>query len=196
MVVGLTGGIGSGKSTILKMFSEFKNIAIYIADDEAKKLMHTSSEIKSRLITEFGKKTYINNELNRAYLASIVFKNKEKLTLLNSIVHPVVNEHLQAFIKQNSDKAYVLYENAILFENGSDAFCDKVITVTAPEEVRINRVIKRDSTTIEEVKNRIKSQWSEIKKTLQSNYIIENKTLNNSKEQVLKIHNSLTKKVM
>jgi len=196
MVVGLTGGIGSGKSTILKMFSEFKNIAIYIADDEAKKLMHTSPEIKSRLITEFGKKTYINNELNRAHLASIVFKNKEKLTLLNSIVHPIVSEHLQDFIKKNSNKAYILYENAILFENGSDTFCDKVITVTAPEEVRINRVIKRDSTTIEEVKNRIKNQWSEIKKTLQSNYIIENKTLNNSKEQVLKIHNSLTKKVI
>ncbi|WP_299007324.1 dephospho-CoA kinase [uncultured Tenacibaculum sp.] len=196
MVVGLTGGIGSGKSTILKMFLEFKNIAIYMADDEAKKLMHTSSVIKSRLITEFGKETYINNELNRPYLASIVFKNKEKLALLNSIVHPVVNEHLQDFIKKNSNKTYILYENAILFENGSDTFCDKVITVTAPEEVRINRVIKRDSTTIEEVKNRIKSQWSEIKKTLQSNYIIENKTLNNSKEQVLKIHNSLTKKVM
>ena len=116
--------------------------------------------------------------------------------MLNSIVHPVVNEHLQAFIKQNSDKAYVLYENAILFENGSDAFCDKIITVTAPEEVRINRVVKRDNTTIEEVKNRIKNQWSDTKKTLQSNYIIDNKTLNYSKEQVLRIHNSLTKRTV
>ena len=196
MVVGLTGGIGSGKSTILKMFSEFKNIAIYMADDEAKKLMHTSPEIKTRLVSEFGKETYINNELNRPYLASIVFKNKEKLALLNSIVHPVVNEHLQNFIKQNSDKAYILYENAILFENRSDAFCDKIITVTAPEEVRINRVVKRDNSTIEEVKNRMKNQWSVIKKTLQSNYIIDNKTLKHSKEQVLKIHNSLTKRTV
>ncbi|CAM1350801.1 dephospho-CoA kinase [Tenacibaculum ascidiaceicola] len=194
MVVGLTGGIGSGKSTIVKMFSEFENIAIYIADDEAKKLMVTSPKIKTQLITEFGEQVYINNKLNRAYLASIVFNNKEKLAILNAIVHPVVNEHLQNFIKENSNKNYILYENAILFENGSDSFCDKVITVTAPENIRIDRVIKRDNSTIENVKNRIKNQWNETKKTLQSNYLIENLTLTNSKEQVLKIHNSLTKK--
>lgn len=193
MVVGLTGGIGSGKSTIVTMFSEFENIAIYIADDEAKKLMHTSNEIKNQLISEFGSETYINNELNRPYLASIVFKNKEKLAILNAIVHPVVNQHLQNFIKENSSKAYILYENAILFENGSDSFCDKIITVTAPESIRINRVLKRDNSTIEEVKNRIKNQWSEAKKTLQSHYVIENLTLTQTKEQVLKIHNSLTK---
>ncbi|RSC94021.1 dephospho-CoA kinase [Tenacibaculum singaporense] len=194
MVIGLTGGIGSGKSTVVNMFSEFENIAIYIADDEAKKLMNTSTKIKTQLITEFGKEVYINNELNRPYLASIVFNNKEKLATLNAIVHPVVNKHLQNFIKENSNKDYILYENAILFENGSDSFCDKIITVTAPENVRINRVIKRDNSTIEDVKNRIKNQWSETKKTLQSNYLIENLTLTNSKEQVLKIHNSLTKK--
>ncbi len=194
MVVGLTGGIGSGKSTIVKMFSEFENIAIYIADDEAKKLMVTSPKIKTQLITEFGEQVYINNKLNRAYLASIVFNNKEKLAILNAIVHPVVNEHLQNFIKENSNKNYILYENAILFENGSDSFCDKIITVTAPENIRIDRVIKRDNSTIENVKNRIKNQWNETKKTLQSNYLIENLTLTNSKEQVLKIHNSLTKK--
>ncbi|MDP2541026.1 dephospho-CoA kinase [Tenacibaculum discolor] len=194
MVVGLTGGIGSGKSTIVKMFSEFENIAIYIADDEAKKLMVTSPKIKTQLITEFGEQVYINNKLNRTYLASIVFNNKEKLAILNAIVHPVVNEHLQNFIKENSNKNYILYENAILFENGSDSFCDKIITVTAPENIRIDRVIKRDNSTIENVKNRIKNQWNETKKTLQSNYLIENLTLTNSKEQVLKIHNSLTKK--
>ena len=192
MVVGLTGGIGSGKSTIVKMFSEFENIAIYIADDEAKKLMVTSPKIKTQLITEFGEQVYINNKLNRAYLASIVFNNKEKLAILNAIVHPVVNEHLQNFIKENSNKNYILYENAILFENGSDSFCDKIITVTAPINVRINRVIKRDNSTIEEVKNRIKNQWSETKKNLQSNYLIENISLTKSKEQVLKIHNYLT----
>jgi len=194
MVIGLTGGIGSGKSTVVNMFSEFENIAIYIADDEAKKLMNTSAKIKTQLITEFGEEAYINNELNRPYLASIVFNNKEKLTTLNAIVHPIVNEHLQLFIKENNGKDYVLYENAILFENGSDSFCDKIITVTAPENVRINRVIKRDNSTIENVKSRIKNQWSETKKTLQSNYLIENLTLTKTKEQVLKIHNSLTKK--
>lgn len=195
MVVGLTGGIGSGKSTIVKMFSEFENIAIYIADDEAKKLMNTSAKIKSQLITEFGEQVYVNNELNRSYLASIVFNNKERLSTLNAIVHPVVNEHLLHFIKENNNKDYVLYENAILFENGSDSFCNKIITVTAPIDVRINRVIKRDNSTIEEVKNRIKNQWNEAKKSLQSNYLIENITLTKSKEQVLKIHNYLTENI-
>mgnify|MGYP000430426537 CR=1 FL=1 len=194
MVVGLTGGIGSGKSTILKMFSEFENIAVYIADEEAKKLMNSSNKIKSQLINEFGKETYVNNQLNREYLANIVFKDKEKLTLLNTIVHPVVNEHLQSFINQNSEKEYILYENAILFENGSNAICNKIITVTAPENIRIERVLKRDNSNIEAVKNRIKNQWSQTKKTLQSHYVIENLTLTKSKAQVLTIHNNLTKK--
>jgi dephospho-CoA kinase len=193
MVIGITGGIGSGKSTVVKMFSQFKNIAIYIADDEAKKLMNSSDEIKTQLISEFGEEVYINNELNKPYLANIVFNDKDKLGALNAIVHPVVNSHLQHFILQNSHKKYVLYENAILFENGSNAFCDKIITVTAPEKIRIERVLKRDNSTIEAVTNRIKNQWSQSKKTLQSNYIIKNLTLTNIEEKILRIHNILTK---
>ncbi|WGH75618.1 dephospho-CoA kinase [Tenacibaculum tangerinum] len=193
MVIGLTGGIGSGKSTIVKMFSEFKNIAIYIADDEAKKLMSTSPKIKTQLIAKFGNEVFTNGELNKPYLASIVFKDKDKLALLNAIVHPIVKEHLQNFIKNNYKKSYILYENAILFENGSDAFCDKIITVTAPKDVRINRVVKRDNITVEDVKNRINNQWSETKKILQSNYLIENISLINAQKQIFKIHNNLTK---
>ncbi|AZJ31209.1 dephospho-CoA kinase [Tenacibaculum mesophilum] len=193
MVIGLTGGIGSGKSTVINIFSEFENIAIYIADDEAKKLMNTSKRIKEQLITEFGEEVYINHKLNRPYLASIVFNNKKKLAILNAIVHPAVNKHLQQFLKKNSIKDYILYENAILFENGSDSFCDKIITITAPEHIRIERVIKRDRTTIQEVKNRIKNQWSETKKILQSNYLINNISLLKTKDEVLKIHNYLTK---
>lgn len=192
MVVGITGGIGSGKSTVVKMFSKFKNIAIYIADEEAKKLMNSSDEIKTKLIAEFGENAYKNNALNRAYIANIVFNNKNKLAILNAIVHPVVNEHLQSFIKNNINKEYILYENAILFENGSNSFCDKIITVTAPENTRIQRVVKRDNSTIDAVKNRIKNQWPQSKKSLQSHYIIENVTLTKTKEQVSKIHNYLT----
>ncbi|WP_333780653.1 dephospho-CoA kinase [Tenacibaculum retecalamus] len=193
MVIGLTGGIGSGKSTVIKMFSKFDNIAIYIADDEAKKLMNSSDEIKTQLIAKFGKETYRNNQLNRPYLASIVFNDPEKLKTLNAIVHPVVNDHLQQFILQNVNKEYILYENAILFENGSNAFCDKIITVTAPENIRIQRVLKRDNSTIATVKSRIKNQWNQTKKTLQSHYIIENNTLTKTELQILNIHNILTK---
>ncbi|OCK42872.1 dephospho-CoA kinase [Tenacibaculum soleae] len=193
MVIGITGGIGSGKSTIVKMFSQFKNIAIYTADNEAKKLMNASEEIKIQLISIFGEEVYKNNQLNRPYLANIVFNNKQKLTILNSIVHPVVNDHFQDFISENSKKDYILYENAILFENGSNTFCDKIITVTAPENIRVQRILKRDNTTIEAVKNRIKNQWGQEKKTLQSHYIIENLTLTKSQQETLRIHNILTK---
>lgn len=192
MVVGITGGIGSGKSTVVKMFSEFKNIAVYVADNEAKKLMNTSAEIREKLIIEFSSEVYKNNELNRPFLANIVFNNKEKLAVLNAIVHPVVHKHLQDFIKKNAKKDYILYENAILFENESNTFCDKIITVTAPKEIRINRVVQRDKTTKEAVIKRMNNQWSSIKKELQSHYVIDNLELTKTKQQVAYIHNKLT----
>lgn len=193
MVVGVTGGIGSGKSTVVKIFSKIQNIAIYIADIEAKKLMNTSDIIKNALIKEFGKQTYLDNQLNRSYLADIVFKDKSKLTTLNSIVHPVVHQHLDSFIKNNSDKDYILYENAILFENNSHSICDKIITVTAPLETKIARVIKRDNASREAVLNRIKNQWTDEKKLLLSHYKILNISLESTNKDVLKIHNYLTK---
>lgn len=195
MVIGVTGGIGSGKSTVVKIFSEFKDTAIYIADDEAKKLMHSSPDIKHKLISEFGKEVYIKDQLNRPFLASIVFKNKIKLNILNAIVHPIVNDHFQEFILKNANKQYIIYENAILFENGSNIFCDKIITVTAPENIRIKRVLERDKTTENTVRNRIKNQWSEAKKILQSNYKVDNLILTETKKEILRIHNILTKNI-
>lgn len=191
-IVGLTGGIGSGKTTVAKFFAEFTNVAIYIADVEAKKLMNSSEIIKTQLIKEFGKESFINNELNREFIAKIVFKNKEKLAILNGIVHPEVRKHFQNFIKQNQDKKYIIYENAILFESKSNTFCDIVITVYADLNTKIDRVIARDSSTKKDVLNRIKSQWSDAKKMLQSNYIIYNEKLEGTVNQVHKIHKILT----
>lgn len=192
MVVGLTGGIGSGKSTVLKFFKKLGTVATYIADKEAKELMNTSLEIRRQLIKEFGIEVFKDDKLNRPYLANIVFNDKEKLSVLNAIVHPAVHKHLQNFINQNKDKDYILYENAILFENGSDKLCDKIITVTAPQEIRIERVIKRDNTTKEEVLNRMKNQWSDTKKILQSNYVIHNLDIRSVEQQTLRIHKKLT----
>lgn len=191
MIIGITGGIGSGKSTVVQFFSELGNIAIYEADKEAKKLMNTSQDIKKKIIAEFSDKSYINNKLNREFIASIVFKNKEKLATLNAIVHPVVHKHFQSFVKKYKKSAYILYENAILFENGSDEFCDKIITVMAPEHTRIERVSKRDNTTTEAIKNRIKNQWIEDKKTLQSHYVIQNDDLNSTRLKVVAIHKKI-----
>ncbi|MGB0891294.1 MAG: dephospho-CoA kinase [Flavobacteriaceae bacterium] len=193
MVVGLTGGIGSGKTTVLNLFREH-NVAVYIADVEAKQLMNTSTLIKEQLVKEFGLNVYKENKLNRPFLAEIVFKDKNKLKILNSIVHPEVYKHLNNFIKKNSDKDYIVYENAILFENGSDTLCDKIITVTAPKLIRIQRVLNRDNTTEKEVLQRIANQWKEEKKLLQSNYIIENIELKDTQKTVQQIHNFLTQK--
>ncbi len=193
MLVGLTGGIGSGKSTVAKMLEKFDGVVVYFADEEAKNLMNTSQEIITQLIAEFTDEVYKDGFLNRPFLAGIVFKNKEKLKKLNAIVHPIVHKHLQDFIKAHENKSYILYENAILFENGSNLLCDKIITVTAPEMLRIQRVIERDNSTFEEVKNRINNQWSDEKKVLQSNYVIHNVGLTSVKEQLEKIHNKLTK---
>ncbi len=194
MLIGITGGIGSGKTTVVKLFSEYDNIAVYFADEEAKRLMVTSEVIKNKIIDNFSKEAYLDDELNRAYLSKIVFNDTRKLKILNSIVHPVVFQHLQDFRDKHKEKDYILYENAILFENGSDSLCDKIITVTAPIDLRIKRVIRRDNTSEKAVKSRIKNQWKEAKKTLQSNYIIQNLILTNVKKDIGKIHNKLTKK--
>lgn len=194
MIVGLTGGIGSGKTTVIKFFSEFKNVAIYVADFEAKKIINSSEAIKKSLLREFGELSFIDHQLNRKYIAKIVFKNKEKLAKLNAIVHPEVKKHFQEFVKNNSKKQYIIYENAILFESKSYLICDLIITVFTDVNIKIKRVIARDSSTKKEVLDRMKNQWQDEKKILQSNYVISNEALDETKLQVYKIHNILTGK--
>jgi len=194
MVVGITGGIGSGKTTVVNLFKKQGDIAVYIADFEAKKLMIESNIIKKNIIKNFGNESYIDGELNRPHISKIVFSDKSKLALLNSIVHPEVFQHFDNFIKQNSDKDYILYENAILFENGSDKMCDVIITVTANHALKVDRVMKRDSCTKDAVLARMSHQWNDSKKALQSNYIIVNDTLGATETQIITIHNILTKK--
>ena len=192
MVVGLTGGIGSGKSTVAREFQKIGNIAVYFADEEAKKLMMSSEIIIKQICKEFGNEAYLEHQLNKTFIADVVFKNKEKLAILNSIVHPVVYQHFENFVAFNADKEYILYENAILFENNSDVLCDKIITVIADENVRIKRVVQRDNVTEIAVKNRINNQWRDTKKALLSNYIISNNTSENLLSQIIRIHNNLT----
>lgn len=194
MVVGITGGIGSGKSTVAKLFAAYKNTAIYTADEEAKKLMNSSKIIAEKVIVEFGNETYKNGELQRDFLAKIVFQNPEKLAILNSIVHPEVRNHFQNFIHTNQDKLLIIYENAILFESKSNVLCDVIITVFASLSTRIERVMERDHCSKEAVLNRIQNQLSEESKMIQSHYIIINDTLENTKNQVKYIHNILTEK--
>ena len=196
MIVGLTGGIGSGKTTVAEVFKKLDSVAVYIADVEARKIMNSSNVIRTQLLQVFGKETYKNNELNRKYLANTVFESKEKLTILNNIVHPEVKKHFLDFATRNADKAYVLYESAILFESNSSQQCDFVISVFLDKEERIKRVLERDKTTEKEVLSRINSQWKEDKKLLSSNYIIFNYAIQDTKKSVIKIHNILTEKAL
>lgn len=194
MIIGLTGGIGSGKTTVANFFSDYKNVSVYIADIEAKKLMNSSKIIKNNLVKEFGEEAYLNNKLNRKHISKIVFKDKNKLTKLNSIVHPEVKKHFQNFVKSNADKEYIIYENAILFESKNNEFCNFIITVYADLETKIKRVISRDSATRKEVIDRMNNQWKDEKKILLSNYLINNINLDSTKNQINNIHNILTKK--
>ncbi|EAQ41177.1 dephospho-CoA kinase [Polaribacter sp. MED152] len=193
-IVGLTGGIGSGKTTVANLFAEFNNVAVYIADVEAKKLMNSSAVIKEKVELEFGKESYKNNELDRNYISNIVFKDKSKLQILNKIVHPEVRKHFQDFIKKQTNKAFIIYEAAILFESKSNLLCDFIITVYVDLETKIERVISRDNTTKKEVFNRMKNQLKDTPKLLQSNYVIFNKNIPETKLQVEKIHKILTEK--
>jgi len=196
MVVGLTGGIGSGKTTIASLFNEFKNVVTYNADFEAKKLMNSSSIIKTKIIEQFGEKSYLNNQLNSSFLASLVFNDKSKLDLLTSLVHPEVKKHFQYFKNLHLKKDYIIYENAILFESKSNLNCDTIITVFTPLDIRIKRTMLRDQSSKKDIEYRIKNQCSEKIKYLQSNYIIYNSTKEMAQSQVIRIHNILTKKLL
>lgn len=184
-VIGLTGGIGSGKTTIANYFAQ-QGVPVYIADDAGKKVMQSESIIE-QIKTTFGDVIFENEVLNRAKLAEIVFNNADKLAALNAIVHPAVKRDFELWLLDNKKYQYIVYEAAILFESGRYKDCDVVITVTAPEEVRIERVLKRDNTTREQVLSRMKMQWNDEKRISLSNFVINNSNLKIAKEEVVKI---------
>jgi len=184
-VIGLTGGIGSGKSTIAKFFEDF-GVPVYIADDQAKKIMQ-DEKIISEIENIFGNIIFDSNVLNRKKLAEIVFNDANQLAKLNAIIHPAVKHDFDIWLLNNKMFSYVVYEAAILFESGRYMECDIIITVTAPDEVKIDRVIKRDNTTREHVLSRMKMQWNDVDRLSKSDFIINNESLKIAKEEVLKI---------
>ncbi len=172
--IGLTGGIGSGKSTIAKIFSTL-GVPVYDADRAAKVLMNTDSQIREKIIANFGKEAYKNNELNPAYIASIVFANKQKLRTLNDITHPATIQHASTWFGLQKGP-FALKEAALIFESGSEIFLDAVIGVWAPESIRIKRVLQREGNHITErqVKDRIAGQMNEQEKMKRCNFAIDN----------------------
>lgn len=184
-IIGLTGGIGSGKTTIANHFLA-AGISVYIADDEARRIMQ-SKEIIAEIKKNFGTTIFENDILNREKLSKIVFNDSEKLKQLNAIIHPAVKKDFGNWILNHKNAQYIIYETAILFESGSYKDCDVIITVTAPIESRIKRVIQRDNTTREQVLKRINAQWTDSQRTAKSDFVIENLSPEITKSEVDKI---------
>lgn len=188
-IIGLTGGIGSGKTTVAKMFKQL-GVPVYIADKEAKTLMRKSKVIKRKLIELFGEEAYINNELNKPFIANIIFNDNAVLNRMNAIIHPRVARHFTKWMEKQTVPV-VIKESAILFEKELYKQCDFVITVTVPKSVRIERLLKRDNTTVEKIEAIIKNQWSDKEKIARSDYVIVNLELKKTKNQVAKIYRQI-----
>lgn len=181
-IIGLTGGIGSGKTTIAK-YMESQGIPVYIADSVAKKVLE-QPEIKKKIAAHFGEDIFENGKINRQKLAKIVFNNPVNLKQLNGIVHPAVRRDFDSWLIQHSQFQWVVKEAAILFESGSYKDCDVIITVMAPLEERIQRIIERDKTTVENIMDRIKNQWTDEMRSEKSDYVVENVNIKVAKHQI------------
>lgn len=188
-VLGLTGGIGSGKTTVAGFFREL-GIPVYIADQEAKRLMEKDEKVRQQIISLFGAEAYHQNLPDRKFIASRVFHDREKLEELNGIIHPAVAQDFERWIKEQK-APYVVYEAAILFEKGGYKKCDFNLLVTAPYSEKIKRLQKRDDSTLEEIEARMNNQWTDEKKAALADFIIENKELAKTQKLVLQLHENL-----
>ena len=184
--IGITGGIGSGKSTVSKIF-EVLGIPVYYADDASKRLMNEDEELKEKLRSTFGDETYVDGQLDRAYVAAIVFNDPGKLVLLNSIMHPATIKDAEKWMLRQTTP-YAIKEAALIFESGSQEYLDKVIGVYTPVTVRIHRVMQRDNVTREEVLSRMNKQIDEDMKMRLCDYIITNNEQELLIPQVIELH--------
>lgn len=187
--IGLTGGIGSGKSTVARIF-EVLGIPIYYADDAAKRLMHMDGPLKQQIKEHFGESIYEGNDLNKKQLAAIVFKSPEKLELLNSLIHPATIADAAKWMNEQ-DAPYTIKEAALIFESGSQQLLDFVIGVTAPAPLRIQRTMNRDRVTRDDVIARMDKQMDDSVKMKLCDFIIKNNEQEMLLPQVLSLHEKL-----
>jgi dephospho-CoA kinase len=184
--VGITGGIGSGKTTVARIF-EVLGIPVYYADDAAKRIMNEDDTLKQQIIKNFGDLSYIEGKLNREYLASIVFQDKKKLAILNSLVHPATIRNSNLWMK-NQTAPYAIREAALIFESGSQDQLDFVIGVSAPVELRIQRAMQRDNLTRKQVMERMDRQINETIKMRLCDFVVVNDEKKPVISQVLKLN--------
>ena len=187
--VGITGGIGSGKSTVCAILAEF-GVAVYDSDSRAKRLMNESDRLRERLIERFGNEVYSADGLNRAYLAERVFGNPEELKALNAIVHPAVMDDFDRWASEQ-EGSYVVLESAILFEASLDRRVDVSVAVMAPKELRIERAMQRDGAQREQIVARMNNQISDEERVERAKYTIVNIDIDNLKSDVEQLHRRL-----
>jgi dephospho-CoA kinase len=171
--VGITGGIGSGKSTVCKVFKAL-GVPVYHADEVARNITDQDPSVVAQIKETFGADMYATDKLDRPKMAALVFNNPDALAKLNAIVHPAVRVGLPVWLAENKNAPYIIYEAAILFESGAYKQLDKSILVAATEETRLHRVMQRDNATRDEVLARVKNQWDETQKLAHANYVIWN----------------------
>jgi dephospho-CoA kinase len=191
--IGLTGGIGSGKTTVAQIFTVL-SVPVYYADEAARDLMNNNEELKDQVIGAFGYQSYKDGKLDRAYIANIVFADEKKLDLLNSIVHPATILDGEEWMKKQKTP-YAIKEAAIIFEAGLEKNFDYIIGVTAPEALRLQRVVERDHTSSEKVLERMGQQMNEKEKMDRCDFVIVNDGVQALLPQVLQIHERLLSKI-
>ncbi|WP_417601431.1 dephospho-CoA kinase [Owenweeksia hongkongensis] len=189
MIVGLTGGIGSGKSTVAKIF-EFLGVPVYEADAFSKTIIDTDKELQAELVSLLGTEIIEEGKIVRPKMAELIFGDKNLLQKANDLIHPAVARHFQNWY-ENQSYPYVIKEAAILFESGSYKSCDKILVVAAPKEMRINRVMTRSSMTREEVEARMNNQWPQEQKLEKADYIVTNDLTESVIKQVINIHENI-----
>tara|TARA_Y200000002_G_scaffold377045_1_gene381962 strand:+ start:207 stop:800 length:594 start_codon:yes stop_codon:yes gene_type:complete len=187
--VGLTGGIGSGKTTVSKVFAD-KNFKIFNSDDIAKNIIKTDIEIKKSIINFFGSKSFNGSDFNSIYISEVIFNDPKKLDLLNSIVHPKVFEKFKKFVKKNL-KSKILVESAILFESNFYKLMDYNILLKSPKIERINRIINRDNLSRKKIEKIMNVQWSDKKKINLATFVIENTNISKTKTEILSLINKI-----
>ena len=187
--VGLTGGIGSGKTTVSKVFAD-KNFKIFNSDDIAKNIIKTDNEIKKSIINFFGSKSFNGSDFNSIYISEVIFSDPKKLDLLNSIVHPKVFEKFKKFVKKNL-KSKILVESAILFESNFYKLMDYNILLKSPKIERINRIINRDNLSRKKIEKIMNVQWSDKKKINLATFVIENINISKTKTEILSLINKI-----
>ncbi|MFC2090700.1 dephospho-CoA kinase [Bacteroidota bacterium] len=187
LCIGLTGGIGSGKTTVSSIFRAL-NIPVYEADTEARRLMETNEKVCNSVRALLGEEAYSSGKLNRSFIGKMVFRDQELLNELNCIVHPAVHIDFLAWAGEKSESPYVIEEAAILFESGAANRMDYIIFVKSDEETRIERVMKRDGLSKEEVMDRMSKQMDDIQKELQADFVVNNNYNEMLLPQVIRLH--------